>query len=64
MLELSEQELVAVFGSPAPSVEDWRRSLEERQRVWDVVDSQSGRFAVLSGDSGRSWVAFWGISGD
>jgi hypothetical protein len=63
MLALTEQELLAVFGAAEPSIADWKRALEEGRQVWDVVDSDSGRFALLGDESGSRWVAFWGISG-
>lgn len=63
MLELTEQELLKVFGAAEPLVADWNRVLKEDEQVWDLVDSHSGRFALLGDESHNQWVAFWGISG-
>lgn len=64
MLELTEPEANAVFGTKAPSVADWTRALEKDRELWDMVDCDSGRFIALNDEQGRQWAAFWGNSGD
>ncbi|WP_112135265.1 hypothetical protein [Glycomyces dulcitolivorans] len=63
VLALSEQESLVIFGTAEPSVADWKHALEEGREVWDMVDSDSGRFVLMSDESGHRWVAFWGSSG-
>jgi hypothetical protein len=52
MLALTEQELLTVFGTAQPSVADWKIALEADREVWEVIDSDSGRFTLLGGESG------------
>lgn len=63
VLELSEQESIEVFGTAKPSVADLKRALETTREIWDVTDCDSGRFVLVSDESGNQWVAFWGSSG-
>lgn len=64
VLELTEGERVSGFGTVAPSVSDWKRELEAKEKIWDLSDRDSGRYVILTDDPGRRWVAFWGSSGD
>ncbi|WP_205326868.1 hypothetical protein [Glycomyces sp. YM15] len=65
-LALTSDELVALFGSATPTIEDWERAGGEKaEELWEYeADRDSARHLVLWGEGGPEQVVFWGHSGD